>query len=1440
MANKAKQTTDESALNAVEKALSIDFSDGKSESQSEAELKELEKSLAETADQLRDDSEANDLEESQPEDLANQTPETEIEDDFPTSPPVPANDEHSEELNNLIYAIQQKPSSRVFFWTLLASLLWLGLTAYYTYSSVWPSLDRPVSLQSLISNSEFITLTAIAIIPLLPLWGFAVMLRRAHEMRHAAGSMIQASLRLLQPEKIAADSVATVGTAIRREMTAIGDGVERAIARAGELEFMVQKEVMSLERSYGDSEVRLRRLLDDIGVEREQVISHAEKLRNSITESQSGLTTEIDIASNRIDEKIKHAADMLSETLTNEGITITSRLKETSDGLIEILARTGGEIYTNLDTGAENLKTGVSDRIKEMSEVLSTSGQAVATLIDGRTARFEATANTITDKLDTGKKAFEIAFSERSEELTKIMSTAGHSVATLLKSSSADLAERSNKMVMDLEDNRKQMEEALDHQSRQFTQLSNLATDNLSSAFELGSSRFEESAVKIAQNLEDNLSVKAEDFNEKVSETAAIVESSVTGNLDKVEQSFTQHAQSFDTSIAENLGRLDTTLSSSGNDLVSALGMRTEALDKVLQERTETIGQTIAERLSGFGKNLTGHVDDAVVRLKEQTDSLQENTKSVEDVILKRTQSVEETIKSSTIEFAEGLKESLQTTSEKSSELNQALEETTSNLLNTLDSAGQKLTSSVDSGAEKLRDSIQSGSQTISDTLAATDETIGARFAEGAQQLSASLDSKKDELSEALTKDTDDLREVLAEKTNNLAAKLNQGIHRVASALDTTGTKAAEELEKNVNALEQRLLENSHSLEKQFAAGSVILQENLDKGRDTLVDSINKTVEEAGFAIDGKAEKLSNLLSERATLINNTLGKSLVDTQRELENKTSDINNLLSSRTQEINALLSERSDEINTILSSRSVELSQIIERDAKPIIQSIESTGEAINNRLASMNKIVAEEANTLFENLTVSNTQLENLINSATENLSLMQASLGQQSSGFAEAVAASKTELEESNRIAQDVEGRLQSASTNLMQNMASIATRLEAQGATLQDATRLIDTAQTNLSDTLETKQQSLQDLASGLVLRSDEINTSVSSFAQMISSMIEDIHARSKGTGSEIAAEVSAAIDDATARFGDSVDAMRSAAVTIRQELEDTREQMRRGILELPDETAQNAAAMRRVVTDQIAALKDLSSIVERSGMVLDTSVSKAATNSVPAPVQAVAGGDRNPAAYQAPPQAPPQPRQPAQAAFPPDTQPRRPAPAFDPNIRTPQQQEFTQQRERAQYAPEPAQAPSTRENTGWVSDLLRRASSDEPRAPAPSKPLPDTRSPDQFVESLNSLSMDIASAIDHEASVDLWERYQRGETNVFTRRLYTLQGQQTFDEIREKYVREREFRSAVDRYIDDFERLLGDVSRSDRGGAMAQKYLTSDTGKVYTMLAHAAGRFEN
>ena len=64
-----------------------------------------------------------------------------------------------------------------------------------------------------------------------------------------------------------------VGQAVRREVAAMSEGIERTLARASELETLVNGEVHELERSYSDNEIRIRSLVEDLGNERAAIVS---------------------------------------------------------------------------------------------------------------------------------------------------------------------------------------------------------------------------------------------------------------------------------------------------------------------------------------------------------------------------------------------------------------------------------------------------------------------------------------------------------------------------------------------------------------------------------------------------------------------------------------------------------------------------------------------------------------------------------------------------------------------------------------------------------------------------------------------------------------------------------------------------------------------------------------------------------------------------------------------------------------------------------------------------------------------------------------------------------------------------------------------------------------------------------------------------------------
>jgi len=269
----------------------------------------------------------------------------------------------------------------------------------------------------------------------------------------------------------------------------------------------------------------------------------------------------------------------------------------------------------------------------------------------------------------------------------------------------------------------------------------------------------------------------------------------------------------------------------------------------------------------------------------------------------------------------------------------------------------------------------------------------------------------------------------------------------------------------------------------------------------------------------------------------------------------------------------------------------------------------------------------------------------------------------------------------------------------------------------------------------------------------------------------------------QVTKETRTMLSQVAQHFAEQLKEMRSE---MRREIEATRDELRKSVLGLPQETAEGAAQMRRVIIDQIEALAELNRIVARHGRNLD----------IAEPIK---------------------------------IEPAEPPPRRDVARETP--------------APPLQRTKGAAEPRAWLSDLLIRAAQD---TDAPSReatgrePPPDAaRGERHAIESLDSIAVDIARMIDHAGAAELWDRYKRGERNIFTHKLCTMQGQRAIEDIRWKYRSDREFMQTVDRYIAEFERLLDEVSRDGRREMVARTYLTSETGKVYTMLAQAAGRFD-
>ena len=283
-----------------------------------------------------------------------------------------------------------------------------------------------------------------------------------------------------------------------------------------------------------------------------------------------------------------------------------------------------------------------------------------------------------------------------------------------------------------------------------------------------------------------------------------------------------------------------------------------------------------------------------------------------------------------------------------------------------------------------------------------------------------------------------------------------------------------------------------------------------------------------------------------------------------------------------------------------------------------------------------------------------------------------------------------------------------------------------------------------------------------------------------------------KGSFETVITQIGRQLEQMRGQFDNTSRGMRETAQKTASDLDSLRQEMQKRMEGLPEHTAQATAAIRKALSEQLREIEAITT-----------------------PVLA------RPAA---PPQAPaPAPEPFRQAAAQPRPQPFQPAPqpAFQP---APSQFDLGPL-PRFDARGRPVGSPDG--DIGQVAGGLASQLSNAAYVPqqgyagaslgAPAAPP---------AQGGGQLRLDeIARAIDYRTAADVWQRFRAGERGVLGRHIYTIEGQATFDEIARRYEREPEFRMTVDRYIGDFERLLGDAEASDPDGRMLQNYLTSEVG---------------
>ncbi len=769
---------------------------------------------------------------------------------------------------------------------------------------------------------------------------------------------------------------------------------------------------------------------------------------------------------------------------------------------------------------------------------------------------------------------------------------------------------------------------------------------------------------------------------------------------------------------------------------------------------------------------------------------------------------------------------------------------------------------------------VKSLTADIERTLLAAGTATAASIREGANEVQATLVTASTDAASHVKSLAGDVERTLTAVGADTAASILSSAREAQSSFAATSAEAADKIKSISVDIERSLGAVTASTTDNIQASALSAQNSLVAASNEVTTKIKTTtsdIERSVFAagasfgstmtgktdeivtyVQQQTDRLAQIVNSKRGLLVEALGAKTNQLTTDIDRVTTDALKSIESRGQAFTqSMVTNGTDVARTITNAGDLATGAIskslkdLEQASRAAIDQSRQVSIAAVTEMQETSKILRTDTVALFERLREGNILLQEVLTGAHDNLNSLERALVTRVADFVSAM----NDVTSRNGVAtQTLEDQLSVFNTKTskaLEDLGSLSGQFETHGKALADAAALVEQSNRSTTASVGERKAALESLVTTIDLRTTDLDQRLTRFTSLLDESLAAAEERARdiarvvaetaGAGSAAITRQFEAVRDAAEeerrltaeamhhiyqqgtqeadamfkqsadKFAATVQGMKQMAAEMHSELEATRGELRRGVFEMPQEAAESTAQMRKVIVDQIEALAELNRIVARHGRGLDVVGSgRSSSQREEEPMLAAAGG-RNEAMA-------------------------RSAPRSASNLPPP---DLGMPSSRRTDAPPVSPASADQGRDGWLSDLLNRADTGNDRD------VPRERGPQQAAggNPLESLSLDIGRLMDRNLAAEMWDRYQRGESKAFSKRLYTPAGQKAFDEVSRKYRADRNFKQTVDRYIQEFERLLDEVAREDRAPAALRGHLTSETGLVYTLLAHAAGR---
>ena len=520
--------------------------------------------------------------------------------------------------------------------------------------------------------------------------------------------------------------------------------------------------------------------------------------------------------------------------------------------------------------------------------------------------------------------------------------------------------------------------------------------------------------------------------------------------------------------------------------------------------------------------------------------------------------------------------------------------------------------------------------------------------------------------------------------------------------------------------------------------------------------------------LQGTSERFAEILDSASSNILTDLGKASDAFSQGLGQTTLQI----TGRLEQDSGLLVDRVERAARDLEQASVTTATKLEDANRKFAKHVETANTYLADQLATAASVMDERIETVSMQLTGKLETTSSRVSERLDDVTLLVERSLDKFNGEMERVLSNRKQALDS--LITDASKRATEIDAVMTSYMNLIEDSLSTSEAKAKEISRIIAEQTTLANRNLEHEIEKLETASGGQISQAARV--------------LKDQHERAMSAMNEM---LSATATD----FQQTAQDMRITAQQVVKDIDVARNELKRAILDLPEETRTNADAMRRVVADQINALNALADVVKRQTGTLDIS----------GPGVTLSRSYRDPSPGKA---------EGAMVSAPQGTMSALGKIAE----RSERAVESLAVRERlAAPAAEPAPAPRTAKAAKALPELSKEM--------------------ETLVQKLNAAARDVVEAVDGSLPRDLEKKYASGEGDIYTRRVFEGRGKRLERTIADRYGSDRLMRSRVDSFIRLFERLLDTMNAAPDGDALVEACLASESGRIYVMLAETAGR---